>query len=133
MIGEGILGFMIAPFNAVINGIITGINWLIEGVNWFLDPLGWGIDLLPSVDLAGMVGLAEGGIVDSPTTAMIGEGGEPEAVIPLSKAGEMGFGGDKKFMAQMIGLLKVIAKKDASISMNGSKVGKMLSLVTSRM
>ena len=133
MIGEGILGYMIAPFNAVINGIITGINWLIEGINFFLDPLGWGIGLIPSVDLAGMVGLAEGGIVDTPTTALIGEGGEPEAVIPLSKAGEMGFGGDPKFMAQMIGLLKKIAGKDTSISMNGSKVGKMLSLVTSRM
>lgn len=29
--------------------------------------------------------LAEGGIVDKPTIAMIGEGSEPEAVIPLSK------------------------------------------------
>lgn len=29
--------------------------------------------------------LANGGIVTSPTTALIGEGGEPEAVIPLSK------------------------------------------------
>jgi hypothetical protein len=37
--------------------------------------------------------LAEGGIVTSPTLAMIGEGNEPEAVIPLSKLGSMGFGG----------------------------------------
>jgi hypothetical protein len=37
--------------------------------------------------------LAEGGIVTSPTLAMIGEGREPEAVIPLSKLGSMGFGG----------------------------------------
>jgi len=29
--------------------------------------------------------LAEGGVVTSPTLAMIGEGGESEAVIPLSK------------------------------------------------
>lgn len=32
-----------------------------------------------------IAGLAEGGIVTQPTFAMIGEGGEPEAVIPLSK------------------------------------------------
>ena len=38
-------------------------------------------------------GLAEGGIVTSPTLALIGEGGESEAVIPLSKLGEMGGGG----------------------------------------
>jgi len=38
----------------------------------------------------GVLGLAEGGIVTKPTFAMIGEGGEPEAVIPLSKMGGMG-------------------------------------------
>jgi hypothetical protein len=37
--------------------------------------------------------LAEGGIVTSPTLAMIGEGRGPEAVIPLSKLGSMGLGG----------------------------------------
>ncbi|MDT4761817.1 phage tail length tape measure family protein [Sphaerochaeta sp. PS] len=35
--------------------------------------------------------LAEGGIVYRPTTALIGEGGEPEAVVPLSKASQFGF------------------------------------------
>lgn len=38
----------------------------------------------------GFLGLADGGIVTRPTLAMIGEGGEPEAVIPLSKMGGMG-------------------------------------------
>ena len=33
--------------------------------------------------------LAEGGIVTGPTLAMIGEGGESEAVVPLSKLGTM--------------------------------------------
>lgn len=42
--------------------------------------------------IASSVKLAEGGIVSSPTRAVIGEGGEPEAVIPLSKASSMGFG-----------------------------------------
>ena len=37
--------------------------------------------------------MAEGGIVNKPTLAMIGEGNEAEAVIPLSKLGKMG-GGD---------------------------------------
>jgi len=37
--------------------------------------------------------LAEGGIVTGPTLAMIGEGEGPEAVIPLERAGEFGFGG----------------------------------------
>ncbi|MBI9095586.1 MAG: phage tail length tape measure family protein [Sphaerochaeta sp.] len=38
------------------------------------------------------VALAEGGIAYRPTTALIGEGGEPEAVVPLSKAADFGFG-----------------------------------------
>lgn len=37
--------------------------------------------------------MAMGGIVKRPTLAQIGEGGEPEAVIPLSKMGTMGAGG----------------------------------------
>jgi hypothetical protein len=36
--------------------------------------------------------MAEGGIVTSPTLALIGEGVGPEAVIPLSKLGNMGGG-----------------------------------------
>ena len=36
--------------------------------------------------------LAEGGIVTRPTLAMIGEGGESEAVIPLSKMSQFGLG-----------------------------------------
>lgn len=35
--------------------------------------------------------LAEGGVVHRPTVALIGEGGEPEAVVPLSKASQFGF------------------------------------------
>lgn len=38
-------------------------------------------------------GLAEGGIVTRPTIAMIGEGGESEAIVPLSRMSEFGFGG----------------------------------------
>jgi len=38
------------------------------------------------------VPFADGGIVTKPTLAMIGEGGESEAVIPLSRLGEIGGG-----------------------------------------
>jgi len=49
-------------------------------------------------DVAGGVsdavpGLASGGIVTAPTLAMVGEGGESEAVIPLSKLDQMTGGG----------------------------------------
>lgn len=43
-----------------------------------------------SISVGGLATLASGGIVTKPTFSLIGEGGEPEAVIPLSKMGMMG-------------------------------------------
>lgn len=37
--------------------------------------------------------LAAGGVVTRPTLALVGEGGQPEAVVPLNRAAGMGFGG----------------------------------------
>jgi hypothetical protein len=48
-----------------------------------------GIDF-SGFSVGGLATLAEGGIVTRPTFALIGEGGESEAVIPLSKLGGMG-------------------------------------------
>lgn len=42
--------------------------------------------------LKGAIGLAHGGIVTRPTLAVVGEGSEPEAVVPLSRLGALGAG-----------------------------------------
>jgi len=42
------------------------------------------------INVGGLATLAEGGLVTKPTFALIAEGGESEAVIPLSKMGSMG-------------------------------------------
>lgn len=52
--------------------------------------------------------LAAGGIVTRPTLAMVGEGGESEAVVPLSKLGDMG-GGEQTIIIQLDG--RTIAKQ----------------------
>ena len=44
-------------------------------------------------EMSGIPGLAEGGIVTSPTLAMVGEGRGPEAVIPLDRLHEFAGGG----------------------------------------
>jgi len=99
-LGASIFNGIGTAFKGVINAVISamekGLNFAIKGLNTILD----GIDkaagpwvnfgTIPDVNLPR---LAEGGIVSSPTIAMIGEGREPEAVIPLSKLGSMGFGG----------------------------------------
>ena len=57
---------------------------------WGVPNRGETIDLIPDFPVPFM---AEGGIVSKPTLAVIGEGSEPEAVVPLSKLGAMGGGG----------------------------------------
>lgn len=75
-----------------INFIIGKVNSLIEAINSVArkaaSTVGFSAPQIPTVPF-----LAEGGIVTRPTLAMIGEGGEAEAVIPLSKLGRFGGGG----------------------------------------
>lgn len=78
---------------APINGVISAINWVLSKINsisvtipdWVPGvggkTLGFNIPTIPQ--------LAEGGVATSPTLAEIGEGGEPEAVMPLSKLAAM--------------------------------------------
>lgn len=82
----GMLGGIIkAPINAAISGInmaIRGINALSFDVPSWVPGLGgkhFGVNL-PTIPA-----LAEGGIVTKATMALVGEGKEHEAVIPLSK------------------------------------------------
>lgn len=53
----------------------------------------------------GITGFAQGGVVTKPTLAMIGEAGEKEAVIPLSKLGNLvgGIGGGGQLTASISG------------------------------
>lgn len=72
-------------FKAPINAIISGINGFIKGINKIKIP-----DWVPSVGGKGISiplipKLAKGGIVNSATIAMIGEGKSAEAVIPLDR------------------------------------------------
>ncbi|VQS29721.1 TMP repeat family [Streptococcus pneumoniae] len=65
----------------VVNGFIGMINGVL-GVVRNLPGLGW----VGSVSTVSLPSLARGGIVDSPTIAMIGEAGK-EAVVPLENTG----------------------------------------------
>lgn len=79
---KGIIDGIAGIFKAPINLIIDGINAFIGGLNKIKIPdwvpvvggKGFHIDKLPK--------LAQGGVIDKPTIAMIGEAGK-EAVIPL--------------------------------------------------
>lgn len=84
-----LFGMIVNLAKAPINGVISAINWVISKINsisvtipdWVPGvggkTLGFNIPTIPQ--------LAEGGVATSPTLAELGEGGEPEAVMPLSK------------------------------------------------
>ena len=88
----------LAVGKAFAQGIVDFINAnVIKKINDLLEfeiglPFGKKFTVNPP-DIPPIPALAEGGIVTGPTLAMIGEGRGPEAVIPLSKLGSMGFGG----------------------------------------
>jgi TP901 family phage tail tape measure protein len=65
--------------------------------------------------------LAEGGIVTRPTLAMIGEGGESEAVIPLSKMSQFGFGAAGRGAS---GGANITINVNAGMGTNGAKLGE---------
>jgi TP901 family phage tail tape measure protein len=88
-------------FTAGVDSVIGVIDWLIKHWNKLHFHFGgfkvMGITVVPAFDvglphLPTIPMLADGGIVTSATLAMIGEAG-PEAVIPLSRMGGMGGGG----------------------------------------
>lgn len=88
MVGEAVGGAFKSAVNAVlgtienvVNGFIGMINGVL-GVVRNLPGLGW----IGSVSTVSLPRLARGGIVDSPTIAMIGEAGK-EAVVPLENTG----------------------------------------------
>ena len=75
---KGVINTAISWVQDLINGFISGINLAIELIN----NLGVNIPLIAEVELPK---LAKGGIATAPTIAMIGEGTEKEAVLPLSR------------------------------------------------
>lgn len=84
-----VFGMIVNLAKVPINAVISAINWVLSKINsisvtipdWAPGvggkTLGFNIPTIPA--------LAAGGVATAPTLAMIGEGGEPEAVLPLSK------------------------------------------------
>jgi hypothetical protein len=85
---SGYVNGLIAVYKGLFNGIASVWNNTIGKLSFKIP--GW----VPGIggkgfDVPDIPMLAEGGIVNSPTLAMIGEAG-PEAVVPLNRAGSFG-------------------------------------------
>lgn len=86
-IWNGVMNTIRSAVNNVISSIVGGINQAINGINNLIAGLnrlpGPGVPFVPNVNVPRF---AKGGYVTSRTLAEIGEGGEPEYVVPKSKA-----------------------------------------------
>jgi len=113
-------GFIKDVFNGMVDIWKGEINAIIDLVDWAITQLNKIHVTLPSwlggasfgINLPMIPHLAEGGIVSSPTVALIGEAG-PEAVVPLSKSG-MGLGGGVNVTVNVQG--SVVQEQDLAVS-----------------
>lgn len=84
-----VFGLIVNLAKVPINAVISAINWVLSKINSISVTIP---DWVPGVGgktlgfhLPTIPALAAGGVATAPTLAMIGEGGEPEAVLPLSE------------------------------------------------
>ena len=113
-IASGAIDFIIAPFQALADGIIGMINFIIKGINKIP---GVSLSLIESPDLGGMIKDAIG---------------LPEAVVPLSKAPQFGFGGNEETNNLLRQLIAAVSK-GGNVYLDGNKVGKTLAIASSNM
>ena len=117
--------YVISPVNKLISWINSKLHFSYSGLNIL------GKQVIPSfnvrlANLKSIPQLAKGGVVDSPTLAMIGEKGK-EAVVPLENNTEwmnkLNFGGDTEEIIKLLKeLITVVKLKPTGI--NKKDIGK---------
>lgn len=122
-IAEGVINMVISFIEGMMNLIIRGLNAALDYVP------GFGPNTIGKVSL-GRVELAEGGIVDQPTNALIGEAG-PEAVVPLNSDKSMNV--YSRALEEKLDILIDAVTKGGNVYLDGAKVGETLALSTYRM
>jgi phage-related protein len=82
---RGIVNQILNGIGSAIGSVVNAINGVIRGANSALARLR--LPQIPQLPMPSIPRFAEGGVVSGPTLAMVGEGGEPEYIVPQSKAG----------------------------------------------
>jgi hypothetical protein len=116
-IAKGVIGFILRPFQFLVDIVQGTLNAVIKGINKIL-PEGSEINTL-DINLAdtvtGLLPMAKGGIVTGPTKALVGEAG-PEAVVPL-----------REFYAKMDELIQAV-KQGQNIYIGPNKLNESIGL-----
>lgn len=115
---SGIWDGLVSGFKGVINFFISGINTLIGGANKLLSVKipDWipGGGKTVGIQLPTIPMLAKGGIATKPTLAMVGEGKEHEAILPLSKLQGLLNGGS------LASMMKSLIRRPAAVAGGGT-------------
>jgi len=82
---RGIVNQILNGIGSAIGSVVNAINGVIRGANSALARVN--LPQIPQLPMPQIPQFAEGGVVSGPTLAMVGEGGEPEYIVPQSKAG----------------------------------------------
>jgi hypothetical protein len=122
---KGLIGFILRPFQAILDLATGTINAVIDGLNKIpgvsLEP----VELNLAESASNLIPLAKGGIVTQPTRALIGEAG-PEAVVPLNK--QLNVNLDP--LLERINVLINLVEQGGHVYLDGNKVGTAMSLST---
>lgn len=88
---DGIVQGIVNVINGMLSFLENGLNFVIDGINHIIWSFEWvnGTADFPRIPRASLPRLADGGVVNAPTIALIGEAG-PEAVVPLDRMDKMG-------------------------------------------
>jgi ribosomal protein S5 len=122
---KGYVNFWISMFEGFINGVLHGVNMMVGGLNTMLDGVkavtfgGVNLHVNPIPDVK-LPKLAKGGIVmpsTGGTNVTVGEGGRPEAIIPLG--GNNGFGNTINIYVQSADPQSVINAIGRYVKSNG--------------
>lgn len=127
-IGNGLKdigGFAKEIGNDIVNTVKSGINHVISSINSGINSIGGSLHIkLPNIP-----GLAHGGIIDSPTIALLGEGSKREVVVPLTDPARA------QELATQSGLTKILAKGSAAPIVNVTAIlgtGEILTVLDTR-
>ena len=129
-IGDKIIGYLKSPINGMIgmmNSLITKIN---KALTFTIDIPGFGEKGIKT-EIPSIPALAEGGIVEKATLAMVGEAG-PEAVVPLDKFTQSNEKTQqeirelKEIMGTFVQQMAQVVNRPMVVELDGNRVGETL-------
>lgn len=109
----------------IVNTVKSGINKVIDGINRGIGD----IDAAIPISLPRLPHLAHGGVIDSPTIALLGEGSRREVVLPLTDPARA------NQLAQQSGLTKILSQSGAAPIVNVTAIlgtGQILDVLDTR-